>query len=78
MHEEVKNKKETPNSEVDEYIIHLNIELRGIIIKKKNEKKIQNRKKMILEDYLLKLLIEHNYRLLKNDGGKNHQHIRSW
>ena len=38
MHEEVENKKETPTSEVDEYIIHLNNELRGII-EKKNMKK---------------------------------------
>ena len=42
MHEEVKNENKTPTSEVDEYIIHLNNELRGIIVKKKNEK---NRKK---------------------------------
>ena len=35
MHEEVKNKKETPTSEVDEYIIHLNNELGGILVKKK-------------------------------------------
>ena len=35
MHEEVKNKKETLTSEVDEYIIHLNNELRRIIVKKK-------------------------------------------
>ena len=35
MHEEVKNKKETPTSEVDEYIIHFNNELRRIIVKKK-------------------------------------------
>ena len=33
---------------------------------------------MILEDYVLKLLIEHSYRLLENDGGKNHKHIRNW
>ena len=39
MHEEVKNENKTPTSEVDEYIIHLNNELRGIIVKKKNEKK---------------------------------------
>ena len=39
MHEEVENNKETPTSEVDEYIIHLNNDLRGIIVKKKNEKK---------------------------------------
>ena len=78
MHEEVKNKKETPTFEVDEYIIHLNNELREIIENKKM-KKIENRKKiMILEDYVLKLLLEHNYRLLESDGGKNHQHICSW
>ena len=38
MHEEVKNKKETPTFKVDEYIIHLNNELRGIIVKKKMKK----------------------------------------
>ena len=27
---------------------------------------------------MLKLLIEHNYRLLEKDGGKKHQPIRSW
>ena len=42
------------------------------------KKKIENIKKiMILEDYVLKLLIEHNYRLLENDG-QNYQYIRSW
>ena len=35
MHLEVKNEKMTPTFEVDEYIIHLNNELRGIIVKKK-------------------------------------------
>ena len=39
MHEEVKNMKETPTSEVDEYIIHLNNELRVIIVKKEMQKK---------------------------------------
>ena len=63
----------TTTSKVDEYIIHLNNELRGIIEKKKKYKKI-----MILEHYVLKLLIEHNYYLLEKDEGKNHQHIRSW
>ena len=38
MHLEVKNKKMTPTSEVDEYIIHLNNELKGIIVKKKIKK----------------------------------------
>ena len=39
MHEEVKNENKTITSKVDEYIIHLNNELRGIIIKKKKMKK---------------------------------------
>ena len=70
MHEEVKNENKTPTSEVDEYTIHLNNELRGIIVNKKM-KKIENIKKLItLEYYVLKLLIEHNYRLLEKDGGK--------
>ena len=38
MHEEVKNENKTPSSEVDEYIIHLNNKLRGIIVKKKMKK----------------------------------------
>ena len=32
MHEELKNEKTIPTSEVDEYIIHLNNELRGTIV----------------------------------------------
>ena len=36
MHEELKNEKTIPNSEVDEYIIHFNNELRGTIVNKKN------------------------------------------
>ena len=40
MHEEMKNeKKKKTTSEVDEYIIHFNSELRGIIVNKKNKKK---------------------------------------
>ena len=46
MHEEVKNENKTPTSEVDEYIINLNNELRGIIVKKKM-KKIENIKKKL-------------------------------
>ena len=77
-HEELKNEKTMPTSEVDEYIIHLNNELRGTIVNKKL-KKIENQKNnKIVEDYVLKLLIEHNYRLLEKDGGKKHQPIRSW
>ena len=78
IHEELKNEKTIPTSEVDEYIIHLNNELRGTIVNKKL-KKIENQKNnKIVEDYVLKLLIEHNYRLLEKDGGKKHQPIRSW
>ena len=36
IHLKVKNEKMTPTSKVDEYIIHLNNELRGIVVKKKN------------------------------------------
>ena len=44
-------------SEVDEYIIHLNNELRGTIVNKKL-KNIENQKNnKIMEDYVLKLLI---------------------
>ena len=79
MHEGLKNEKITPTSEVDEYIIQLNNEMKGTFVKKKTKKKIENIKKiMILEDYVLKLLIEHNYRLLEKDGGQNYQHIHSW
>ena len=73
IHLEVKNEKMTPTTEVDKYIIHLNNELRGIIVKKE----IKKIKIMILEDYVLELLIEHNYRLLEKDGGENYQPIRS-
>ena len=45
MHEEVKNENKTPTSKVDEYIIHLNNELRGIIVKKKNVKNRKYKKK---------------------------------
>ena len=41
MHEELKNEKAIPNYEVDEYIIHLNNELRGTIV---NKKFLKNRK----------------------------------
>ena len=44
MHEELKNEKTVPNSEVDDYIIHFNNELRGTIVNTKN-KKIENKKK---------------------------------
>ena len=71
IHEELKNEKMTPNFEVDEYIIQLNNEMKGTFVKKKI-KKIK-----ILEDYVLKLLIEHNYSFLGTDGGGHHHPFRS-
>ena len=38
MHEELKNEKMTPTSEVDEYIIQLNNEMKGTFVKKKINK----------------------------------------
>ena len=38
MYEELKNEKTNPTSEVDEYIIHLNNELRETIVNKKLKK----------------------------------------
>ena len=34
-----------------------------------NKNKIKKIKNKIMEDYVLKLLIEHNYHLLEKDGG---------
>ena len=44
MHEELKNEKTIPNYEVDEYIIHLNNELRGTIVNKKLKKNRKSKK----------------------------------
>ena len=38
MHEGLKNEKMTPTSEVDEYIIQLNNEMKGTFVKKKIKK----------------------------------------
>ena len=69
--EELKIEEVTPMSNVEEYIIQLNKEIEATIVNKKKKKKI-------VKDYVLKLLIEHYYRLLEKDGGRNHQPIRSW
>ena len=71
IQEELKNEKMTPTFEVEEYIIQLNNEMKGTFVKKKI-KKIK-----ILEDYVLKLLIEHNYCFLGTDGGGHHHPFRS-
>ena len=75
MHEGLKkNEKMTPTSEVDEYIIQLNNEMKGTFVKKKKSK---YKKKKFLEDYVLKLVIEHNYRFLGTDGGGHYHPFRS-
>ena len=74
IHEELKNEKITPISKIEECTMQLYVEVEATIV----NKKIENKKIMLLEDYVLKLLIEHKYRLLGKDGGKKHQHIRSW
>ena len=43
MHEELKNEKMTLTSEVDEYIIQLNNEMKGTFVKKKIKNKIKNK-----------------------------------
>ena len=73
MHDELKNEKMAPISEVDEYIIQLNNELKGNIVKKKEKKFI----KMLFNNYVPKMLLEHNYWFLGTDGGGHHHSYRS-
>ena len=54
--------------EVEEPIVSFH-EIKEAFIANKTIKSIQ--------DKVFKLLIEHNYRLLEKDGGKNHQPIHS-
>ena len=75
MHEELKNEKMTPIPKTEECTIQLFKEMEATIVNKK--KKRENKKIMLLEDYVLMLLIAHKYRLLGNDGGKKHQHFCS-
>ena len=42
------------------------------------EASIANKMIKSFEDKVFKLIIEHNYRLIENDGDKNHQPICSW
>ena len=74
MHEELKIEEVTPMSKVEECIVQLCKEMEATIVNKKIKNPKNNK---IVEDYVLKLLIEHNYRLLKKDGGRNHQPIHS-
>ena len=72
MHEEFKIARVTPMSKLEECIIQLSKEMEATIVNKKIKKIL------IFEDYVLKLLIEHNYHLLRKDGCRNYQHIRNW
>ena len=68
MHENFDIAKVSPMSKVEECIVQLCKEIEATIVNKKI-KKIENK---IVEDYVLKFMIEHNYHLSKNDGGRNH------
>ena len=58
MHEGLKNEKMTPIPKTEECTMQLFEEVEATIVKKK---------KKLLEDYVLKLLIEHKYRLLEKN-----------
>ena len=71
MHEELKIEDVTPMSKVEEYIIQLNKEMKATIVTHREKKKI-------VEDYVPKMLFEHNYRFLGIDGEGNYQPLHSW
>ena len=75
MHEKLKNEELGPMSKVKECIISLNREIEASIVI--HEKKNQKNNK-IVEDYVPKKLLEHNYRFLGMNGGGNHQILCSW
>ena len=58
---------------MDECIFQLNKEIEANIVNQKEE----NLKNMIMNDYVLKLLIEHNYQFFRMDGGGNYHSFRS-
>ena len=72
MHEELKNEKMTPIPKTEECTMQLFEEVEATNVNKKKNKKIENQTIMLLEDYVLKLLIKHKYRLLlEKDGGQS-------
>ena len=73
MHEELKIEEVTPMSKMEECIFQLNKEMEATIVKQKEE----NLKNMIVNDYVPKLLLEHNYQFFRTDGGGNHDSFRS-
>ena len=68
-HEELKIEEVTPMSKVEEGIIQLCKEIEATIVNIKIKKKKEKNNNKTMEGYGLKLLIEHNYHLLENDGG---------
>ena len=64
----------TPIFNVDEHIILLNNKLKGNDVKKKEKNFI----KMFFNNYVPKMLLEHNYWFLGTDGGKHHHSCRSF
>ena len=59
---------------MDECIFQLNKETEANIVKQKDENLIN----MIMNDYVLKLLIEHNYQFFGMDGGGNYHSFCSF
>ena len=75
MHEELKIEEVTPIPKAKECIIKLFKEMEATIV----NKNLENLKTlMIFNDYVPKMLLEHNFRFLGKDGGNNHHPIRSW
>ena len=74
MHEELQNDKMTLMFEVDKYIVQLNKKLEDNIVKQKE--KYFKKKKKSMEDYVPKLLIEHNHQFLGIDGGGSQHSFR--
>ena len=68
MHEEFKFEEVTPMSKVEECIFQLNKEMEATIVKQR-KKNLEN---MIMNDYVPKLLLEHNYQFFRTYGGGNH------
>ena len=71
MHEELNIEEIIPMSKVEDYIIQSNKEMEATIVTHKEKKKI-------VEDYVPKRLLKHNYWFFGTNGGGNHQPIRSW
>ena len=75
IHEELKIEKVTLIPKAEECTIKLFKEMEATIV---NQKKKKSKKIMIFNDYVPKMLLEHNFRFLGTDGGGNYQHICSW